>query len=481
VTRRGRTAARRGGARARRPRALLALAALAAALLALPATAGAHPLGNFSLNRLDVVRVSSDRVDVAWTLDKAEIPTFQERGRSPQQVLAEARELARRAIVLEADRRRVPLELAPGGRIAFPRGQGGLHTTRIELALHARVTSPRRVILRDRSFAGRVGWRAIVVRPGRDTAVRSSVPATDPTRGLRAYPQALLSSPPDQELATLAVRPGGGTVVAPRASGEGLETTSSHGGDGGFAALLDDAAAGRGVLVLLLLAAAGWGALHALSPGHGKSMVAAYLVGTRGSPRDAVLLGLTVTVTHTAGVFALGLVTLALSAYVLPEDLYPWLTLVSGLMVVSVGAAVLRRHLRRGGAARVHDHGHDHTHGHAHAHPHHHDEPPSRRSLLALGASAGLIPCPSALVVLLAAIAQHELVLGLTLIVAFSAGLATTLTGLGLVVVATRRMTFRLPARPKLAAALALAPAVSATVIIGAGCLLAGRALPMVL
>jgi nickel/cobalt transporter (NicO) family protein len=304
------------------------------------------------------------------------------------------------------------------------------------------------------------------------------VPTQDPTGGLRRYPRDLLRSPAAVRDARLVVRPGAGTVQAPH--GARVAVSATRAGQG-FAGLLEDAASGRGVLVLLLLAAFGWGALHALSPGHGKSMVAAYLVGTRGSPRDAVLLGLTVTVTHTAGVFALGLVTLALSAYVLPEDLYPWLTLVSGLMVVSVGAAVLRRHLRRGGAARAHDHGHDHTHGHAHAHHHHHDEPPSRRSLLALGASAGLIPCPSALVVLLAAIAQHELVLGLTLIVAFSAGLATTLTGLGLVVVATRRMTFRLPARPKLAAALALAPAVSATVIIGAGCLLAGRALPMVL
>jgi len=100
------------------------------------------------------------------------------------------------------------------------------------------------------------------------------------------------------------------------------------------------------VLVLLLLAAFGWGALHALSPGHGKSMVAAYLVGTRGTARHAVALGVTVTVAHTAGVFALGLVTLALSQYVLPEDLYPWLTLVSGLLVVTVGAGVLRSRIR---------------------------------------------------------------------------------------------------------------------------------------
>src|SRR6185436_1302600 len=142
----------------------------------------------------------------------------------------------------------------------------------IELGLRARVVGARRVVLRDGSYAGRVGWRAIVVRPGTGTAVRSSVPAEDPTRGLRTYPRALLSSPPDERTATLSVRAGSGTVSAPGAGGEGLRTTTSRGADTGFAALLADAAAGRGVLVLLLLAAAGWGALHALSPGHGKGM-----------------------------------------------------------------------------------------------------------------------------------------------------------------------------------------------------------------
>ena len=127
--------------------------------------------------------------------------------------------------------------------------------------------------------------------------------------------------------------------------------------------MFGDAAAGRGVLLLLLLAAFGWGAVHALSPGHGKAMVAAYLVGTRGTPRHAVALGAIVTVTHTAGVFALGGVTLALSAYVLPETLYPWLNLLSGVLVVGIGAAVLRSHLRRRRAAGGHGgpsaHGHD--------------------------------------------------------------------------------------------------------------------------
>jgi ABC-type nickel/cobalt efflux system permease component RcnA len=450
------------------------LGALVLALLA-PAAAGAHPLGNFSVNRLDVVRVSRDEVRVTWILDRAEIPTFQERGRSHAALLAEARAVVRRDVRLEVGGRDVALWPAGPGRLRMRPGQGGLPTTRIELDLRAAARTEGEVVLRDGSYADRVGWRAIVVRPGEGTAVRSSVPAEDPTDGLRTYPRALLSSPPDERAATLAVRSGTGTVTAPAADGTGLRTTTSRGADGGFAALLADAAAGRGVLVLLLLAAAGWGALHALSPGHGKGMVAAYLVGTRGTASDAVLLGLTVTVSHTAGVFALGLVTLGLSAWVLPEDLYPWLTLVSGLLVVVVGASVLR------GWVRGRRHAHHHHHHHDHDHDHHHDHAPSRRGLLALGASAGIIPCPSALVVLLGAVAQHELALGLALIVAFSAGLAATLVALGLAVVWTRRAAGRIAAPPRIATALALAPAASSLVIIGVGCALAARALPTLL
>ena len=250
---------------------------------------------------------------------------------------------------------------------------------------------------------------------------------------------------------------------APKAKGGDVAETRAE--SDGFAGLFEDAASGEGVLVLLLLAAFGWGALHALSPGHGKAMVAAYLVGTRGTPRHAVALGAIVTVTHTIGVFALGLVTLALSQYVLPEDLYPWLTLVSGLLVVAVGAGVLRSRVR---AARAK----------AHEHHHHHHHDVSWKGVLGMGASAGLIPCPSALVVLLGAIAQHEVGLGLVLIVAFSLGLAATLTTLGLAVVYAGRLTTRLHVPPRVVTAL---PAVSAAVIVAVGCVLTAGAVPDVL
>jgi nickel/cobalt exporter len=234
-------------------------------------------------------------------------------------------------------------------------------------------------------------------------------------------------------------------------------TAAERGGDG-FAGILGS---GGRLSLLLLLAAAGWGAVHALSPGHGKAMVAAYLVGARGTARHAVALGLTVTVTHTAGVFALGVVTLALSAAVVPEDLYPWLNLAAGLLVAGVGAGVLRSRLR---ARRAHPHHHHH----------HHPDRISWRGIVAMGASAGLVPCPSALVVLLAAIAQHQLALGLVLIAAFSAGLAATLTVLGLAVVASGRALGRLGGTGRIAAAL---PTLSALAIVAVGCALSLHAL----
>jgi nickel/cobalt transporter (NicO) family protein len=442
----------------RLPLAILALAlglAVIAAVLAAPTPAQAHPLGNFSVNHVTTVRISEDEVQLRYLLDQAEIPTVQERSLSRSQLLAKKRVEVLRGLDLSVDGRRVPLEPVGRARVSFPEGSGSLKTSRFEFRLRASVEAPRSVRLRDETFADRVGWRAIVAAPGRGTAVRTDVPSGDPTSGLRRYPDDLLSSPLDRRDATFSVKPGDGTLVAPRAEG-GEYMTSNTRDEDGFAGLFERAAAGEGVLVVLLLAALGWGALHALSPGHGKAMVAAYLVGTRGRPRHAVALGATVTVTHTIGVFGLGLVTLALSQYVLPEDLYPWLNLTSGLLVIVIGAAVLRSRVRQV----------------PHHHHHHHDV--TRRGLLGMGAAAGLIPCPSALVVLLAAVSQHEVGLGMVLIVAFSLGLAGTLTALGLAVVYARRLVPRLRL-PRLVAAL---PAASALLIVGVGCVLTVNAVP---
>jgi nickel/cobalt transporter (NicO) family protein len=463
------------------------VAALAAVAL-LPAAASAHPLGNFSVNHLAEVSVSSDRVDVRYILDEAEIPTFQQRAVGDAELLRRKQAEVSKRLALTVDGRRVALRPSAAASIAHPRGDGGLETTRVELPLRAAVDSPSRVELDDGTFPGRVGWKAVVVAPGEGTAVKSSAPADDPTGGLRRYPEDLLESPADTRRATFAVAPGAGTVDAPggKRSGEAW-----HDGDG-LAATFGDAASGEGVLILLLLSAFAWGAIHALSPGHGKAMVAAYLVGTRGTPRHAVALGATVTVTHTIGVFALGGVALLLSQYVLPEDLFPWLNLVSGALVLVVGASVLRSRVRwtRARQGHHHDH-HHHHHEHDHAHDHglvhshdggrpHSHAPPERfswKGLLALGASAGLIPCPSALVVLLGAIAQGQIALGMLLIVAFSAGLAATLTALGIAVVFAGRAVSRMPVPGRLTLAL---PTVSALLIVAVGLVLTVQAVPQV-
>jgi ABC-type nickel/cobalt efflux system permease component RcnA len=224
-----------------------------------------------------------------------------------------------------------------------------------------------------------------------------------------------------------------------------------------------------------------WGAAHALSPGHGKSIVAAYLVGSRGTARHAVLLGLTVTVTHTIGVFALGLITLSLSQFIVPDRLYPWLNLVSALLIVCVGLSVLRwrvREWRRPGRGDVqdHHHGHDHDH-HGHSHDHSHDPALGLRRLLGVGISGGIIPCPTALVVLLAAISLHRVGYGLVLILAFSVGLAAAMTGIGLLAVSAKRAFGRVDFERGV---VRLLPALSALVVLGLGLAMTVRALPKV-
>jgi ABC-type nickel/cobalt efflux system permease component RcnA len=348
-----------------------------------------------------------------------------------------------------------------------------------------------RVGFEDGTYDGRIGWKDVQVLPGEGTDVRSSVPATDPTDGLRGYPQDLLQSPPDIRSASFAVSPGSGRLSAPPGLDGG--TTTEDRAQDGFAGALAGGDTHGWALLLLLAAALGWGALHALSPGHGKSMVAGYLVGSKGTPRHAVILGVTVTVTHTFSVFALGLVTLFASQYVLPEDIYPWLEVVSGLMVVGLGLGVMHSRFRRWRALRAqatsneqpaahahdHAHQHDHAHGHSHAPP---DAPLNTRTLLALGVSGGAIPCPSALVVLVAAISLHRIGLGMGLIFAFSVGLALTLTAVGLGVLYGGRLVARLrPERRLLGGRLSGAlPAASASLIVVAGTLITLRAIPQV-
>ena len=182
------------------------------------------------------------------------------------------------------------------------------------------------------------------------------------------------------------------------------------------------------------------------------------------------------TVTHTIGVFALGLITLSLSAFVVPDQLYPWLNLVSALLIVVVGLSVLRWRVREW-RKRDSGHGHSHDHSHDHGHSHEHDHALSARRLLGIGISGGIIPCPTALVVLLAAISLHRVGYGLVLILAFSVGLAAAMTAIGVLAVTAKRGFKRVDFNGGL---IRLLPAISALVVLGLGLAMTVRALPKV-
>jgi nickel/cobalt exporter len=371
---------------------LLALIVLA---LALPAAAAAHPLGNFTVNHFSSIQPSGDRIYVRYVLDLAEIPAFQERQKLRSEA-GYARRLRERIVAgleLSVAGKRVGLA-AVDQTLAFPPGVAGLRTMRLEIVLSTpRLQAGSAVALRyrDTNFPGRLGWKEIVVEGDPERIRSASVPRSSVSAGLLAYPKNLLSSPPDVTEAEAAIVLGGtaGPPPALRSTAE-LErrVVVRATADGGFAALIGEEELSAGFVLLSLLLAVFWGAAHAFSPGHGKAIVAGYLVGSRGTPRHAVLLGLIVTVTHTIGVFALGLTTLALSEFIVPEQLYPWLNLVAALLVVGVGMAILRWRIRvwRRPHPHAHDH-HHHHHGHHHGHTHDHSLP-GKGGLLGIGISS---------------------------------------------------------------------------------------------
>jgi ABC-type nickel/cobalt efflux system permease component RcnA len=431
---------------------LLPILVVAVALV-VPSIAAAHPLGNFTINRFSRIETAGDRLYVLYVLDLAEIPTFQA-GRIDPHAYADRLASGVRLTVDGRSARLVPVATA----LAHPLGAGGLHTTRLEVMLRGpRLLRQSAVAYRDTNFSDRIGWKEIVV--GATTRSTSDE--------LRAYPKDLLQSPLSVTAVRTRLSPGSGSDAAPPLQlGKSLQAPDRI-ADSGFTSLIRRGRLSPLIVLASLAAALFWGAAHALSPGHGKTIVTAYLVGQRGTPRHAALLGLIVTATHTVGVFVLGLVTLVLSRFVVPDHLYPWLNLGSGLLVVAIGASVLWARLSR-----------DREHAHHH---HHHGEVSGgevrRRSLVAVGISGGLLPCPSALVVLLAAITLHRLVFGLILIVAFSAGLALSITGIGLVAVLAKRAFRRMSFDGR---ALRVLPALSAVVIVIAGLAMTLRAIPKV-
>jgi nickel/cobalt exporter len=460
---------------------------LTVALLA-PLAAKAHPLGNFTINRYSRIEPSGNRLYVLYVLDLAEIPTFQ----AKPQVRAEGESAYASRLTREIGRR---LELVVDGRravlrplrrvLAFPPGQAGLRTTRLEIVFAGpKLTARSSVSYQDNNYTDRIGWKEIVVRSSHGARIVSSTaPTSSVSDELLSYPKNLLQSPLDVASAHAALDPGERAGVAPSLlSRTALEQRVAVRAvaDGGFASLIARDRLSVGFVLVSLLIAMFWGAAHALSPGHGKSIVAAYLVGSRGTPRHALFLGLTVTVTHTIGVFALGLITLSLSEFIVPDDLYPWLNLVSALLIVGVGLSVLRwriREWRKRDGSSSHSHSHGDARGHHHHHGHEHDHALSARRLLGIGISGGIVPCPTALVVLLAAISLHRVGYGLILILAFSVGLAAAMTAIGVVAVSARRVFSRVDFDGGL---VRLLPAISSLVVLGLGLAMTVRALPHV-
>ena len=538
-------------------------------LLALLATAGvaaAHPLGNFTISRYSAVTLGAETADVLYIVDMAEIPTFQARQAMDSDAdgtisaAEEAAYLAAEVPALAANLRLtaggVALPLTPVAHtLTFPPGQGDLPTLRLEVQLSAALPAGGAALdiaYEDGNFADRLGWREIVINAGSGALLSASVPAADVSHQLRDYPADLLQAPLAVSRATARFAPAGaaldtGATTADPATAAAANSAvvATRFGQDKFADLLQRTLDTPAALAAALLVAVGLGAAHALTPGHGKTIVGAYLVGSRGTARHALFLGVTTTITHTAGVFALGFLVLFASRFVLPEKLYPWLGVLSGLLVAGIGLSILRGHVghwlahRRGethdhgpyhfhfGKGHSHgpdghthgDHAHDahshehdahsaveapvvaavvprpalafagvvsaapstvvaHTHGdhahgdHAHNHDHshaghdHHHEHEHRahgdhthtpaaapaealkwRNLLALGISGGLLPCPSALILMLSAIALRQVGVGLVLILAFSIGLAGVLTGIGLIMVYAGRFLERLPVR----------------------------------
>ncbi len=431
-------------------RVFFALAVAAAVLLA-PATAMAHPLGNFTVNRYAGIQLAPGQVRVDYVVDMAEIPTVQVRPEvdaDENGVVSDAERSAWAAkaaaeivsnLALTIDREPVALEVI-STTMRFLPGQGGLDVLRLESTFAGPAPETGELAFADGNFEDRVGWREITATSADGVAVTvSDVPARSITDGLRTYPEDLLSSPLAVREASVSFEPGSAGAVAGDGGTEPASTGRPDPAAGAFAGLIGRT--GPFMAVALLLAFA-FGAMHALGPGHGKTLMAAYLVGAGGRVRHAMGVGASVAVMHTASVLALGFVVLTATQVFAPERVYPWLGLVSGLIALGLGASLL---VMRLGAwsDRSHAHGHVHPHGEPAGadlleHGHTHTPVLSRRGLVALAVAGGILPSPTALVVLLGAVALDRVAYGLALICAFSIGLATALVVVGIVALKAR-------------------------------------------
>ena len=461
--------------------------------LALPTAAWAHPLGNFTINHFAGLHVAQQEISIDYVLDMAEIPAFQEialfdANGNGQPDTAEAAayhsakcESLRSDLDLRVYNKPATLALS-SSNIEFPAGTGSLLTLRLNCNFTTSFTDEAaNISFTDNSYPDRIGWREIVVT-SENVALQGDFASASISERLTKYPDDMMSNPLDQRQvtfrldATLPIQTQGQPVAAQEAIPSSVASGLTFGEDA-FTSLITMEDLSLPAILVALVVSFVWGAMHALTPGHGKAVVGSYLIGERGNARHALLLGLTTTITHTAGVFAMGLVTLLAAQFITPEQLFPWLSFLSGALVAAIGIRLMVTRLREARAAKSaprftvapvqkrsfvrtavshthhddsHQHGHDHPHDHDHhGHDHSHGDhthshlPPEEitwRSIVALGISGGILPCPSALIVLLSAIALGRIGLGLALVLAFSLGLAGVLTAIGLLFVYAGRM-----------------------------------------
>ncbi|HET9435626.1 MAG TPA: hypothetical protein VFO50_02120 [Candidatus Limnocylindrales bacterium] len=504
-----------------RRRTLLAAALAGSLLSTVPAIVLAHPLGNFTINHYAGLTVTPDAVELDVVIDMAEIPTFQERLRidanedgrvsgaesaaaAPTACLDLAADLS-----LTIDDRASGL-VSRGAAIVFPSGLGGLLTMRLECSYEAAYASnsgaarSATIEFEDRSYAERIGWREIVA-VGRAMRIDAGdIPATSLSGRLTAYPEERLDRPLDVRSATIVATPepaaGGGGGTAPASDpGGGSPSANSPataaavpGGLGAddLPAIFRSGEFSPFVLLVSLVTALALGAIHALTPGHGKTLMAAYLVGARGRPVHAVGLGLAVSVSHTVGILVLAAVVVAGHGLLPAETVSRVAPIVAAVGIVAVGAWMLVAEIRRRRDCRHEDHGprdhphHDRDHAqdaHSHGgHPHAHLPPAASslgwRSLGALGLAGGLIPSTSALFILLVSVDVGRPAFGFVLVAAFGLGMAVVMSGVGLAVLFARDRAAGLAGRPAFGRAADLVPLAAAVVVLAFGVYLTAQA-----
>ncbi len=527
--------------------ARLTLPVVVAGLLvvAVAPAVSAHPLGNFTINHYAGVRVEPDRVLLDIVIDHAEVPTFQARqdldldldGSVSDAELEEGRTGACEAIAPDLSLTVAGVAATPRlieSGLSFPLGAGGLSTMRQVCAFEAPLDPPIgthavTIAFADRSSAERLGWREIVAQGSGVTleAVEGELRDASLSDRLLAYPEDRLATPLSDESLTIAASLGGPTLAAfdvpdahpvagavpsaapsaapsagvaspppgPAAS-PALAVVPGGIGNGELPAIFRTTDLTPVVMLVSLLTAAALGAGHALTPGHGKTLMAAYLVGTRGSPRHALGLGISVSVSHTAGILALAAIVVAAADVLPPDVVVRWAPLVAAVSIVAIGGWMLIGEVRRRRAASQqadhghehghehadeHAHGHDHDHGHDHGHDHSHAAMPGStitwRSLFLLGLAGGLIPSTSALLILLGSIAAGRPAFGFILVVAFGLGMAAVMSGVGLALVAARDRFDRIQVDGGLARLRDTVPLAAAVVVLGFGVVLTAQAI----